>query len=403
MRIAFVAPFQGDELLNRRPIEANLSLGGRAKIALLVSLLRKACHDVEILSQGEVVLNSARFFPAFEEPDSGRPGATVRYASALPFRFINGPWSSLSTLNLLKRRHRSRAFDLVIIYNLKLPQVMCARYALNRLGLPVLLEYEDDHFLDTTPASGLMLTSDIGLKAARRLLGHLSGCVAGSADLLSQVPEPIPRLLLPGVVGDAIVSVTGGLPRRNRVVFSGTHSPAQGLTQLVRAWRTLALPGWELHIAGHGAVTSTLHELAQGDPTVVFHGVLNARANADLLASGRICVVPYEVSTTRGFSFKTVEALAAGLHVVTTRLTALEALPGELGEGLTYLDGNSPDVIASTLRHVIAERRFERTVRDAALRWYGPEPASLALGGFLGEALAYHGAHHPAGARTAGR
>jgi len=39
-------------------------------------------------------------------------------------------------------------FDLVIIFNLKEPQVACANYALRRLGVPVILEYEDDRFVN---------------------------------------------------------------------------------------------------------------------------------------------------------------------------------------------------------------------------------------------------------------
>lgn len=390
MRIAIVAPYQGPTLAARRPIATNLSLGARAKLGIVVELVRMNSHSVEVFSQGEVVERRWKYYAAFDDFVSLGPEVPVHYASAIPVRYVNGLWSSMLTLRMFKRRHRACPFDLLYVYNLKLPQSICARFAVEHLNIPVVLEYEDDHFLDTTPASGLRLTSDIGLNAARTLLPRLSGCLAGSADLLAQVPEPIPRLLLPGVVGEAIAARSVDGVRRDRIVFSGTHSPAQGLEQLVKAWALVRPQGWELHIAGHGAVTARLHELAHGDATVVFHGVLNAQANADLLVSGRISVVPYEVGTTRGFSFKTVEALAAGLHVVTTRLTALESLPAELSEGLTYLESNSPDVISSTLRQVIAERRFERTVRDAALRWYGPEAASRALSGLLDEAMAYH-------------
>jgi hypothetical protein len=42
---------------------------------------------------------------------------------------------------LFKARHSAAPFDLVIIYNLKGPQVVCANYAIRRLGLPVVLEY----------------------------------------------------------------------------------------------------------------------------------------------------------------------------------------------------------------------------------------------------------------------
>jgi glycosyltransferase involved in cell wall biosynthesis len=402
MRIAVVAPYQGPTLARRRPIDSNLSLGARTKLEVIAQLLHEDSHSVEILSQGEVVERQLRYFPGFAGSESIGAGIPISYASAVPVRFVNGLWSSLSTLRLFKARHRVCRYDLLFIYNLKLPQVACARYALDRLGLPVILEYEDDHFLDTSSVSGSRLTSNIGLREAERLLEDLAGCVAGSSDLLSQVPGVIPQLLLPGVVGDAIVKGLPQSPRRNWVVFSGTHSSYQGLEQLVKAWAKLTVPHWELHIAGHGAVTSELRRLAADDRSIIFHGVLDQKQNAALLASGKITVVPYEVSKTRGFSFKTVECLAAGLHVITTRLSALDSLAPELKPGLTYLEDNAPETIAATIQKVITEGLDRRTVRDAAISRYGPAAASRLLHDFLEQVMLFHERNRKRGVAGAG-
>src|SRR5262245_244454 len=325
MRIAYIAPYQGPTLVERRPVVRNLSLGARAKIELIAELLLNSSHMVEIFSQGEVIEPELKRYPPFREEEAFNAKIPIHYGSALPLRFVNGLWSSRSTLQLFKARQKESAFDLVLIYNLKPPQVACAEYALNTLGVPVILEYEDDLFLPFGSRPPRFDTGQFQLIAARRLLRNVSGCIAGSHALLSQAREGVPKLFLPGVVGSTMAS-NGHDGRRNWVVFSGTHSPFQGLEQLVTAWKMAKLPNWQLHIAGHGQVTTALHELARNDPTIVFHGVLNRLDNARLLTTGRLTVVPYEVSVTQGFSFKTLECLGAGVHVISTPLTALEGL-----------------------------------------------------------------------------
>ena len=388
MRIAYIAPYQGPGLVKNRPSLRNFSLGGRIKIELIAELLQTTSHTIEILSQGEVVERQLKFYPAFREPEPFDPNIPVHYASAFPVTFLNGWSSSMSLLRIFKARHRVAPFDVVMIYNLKPPQVACANYAIRRLGLPVILEYEDDQFLEVAESGGSRFTSRFYLSAARRLLGSLSGCVSGSPHLLAQLAGDVPKLLLQGVVGEAILKATKqtNAARRNWVVFSGTHSWAQGIEHLIKAWGTAKLPDWELHIAGHGQLTATLHKLAENNPSIVFHGMLNRGENACLLSMSRIAVVPYDVSQTRGYSFKTIECLGAGLHVITTPLGALDP---EMEIGITYINDNSPDTISACLKKVISERRYEQTSQLATMETYGPEAVSQSLDTFLRQVMTF--------------
>lgn len=385
LNIAFIAPYQGPHLVKNRPCTRNLSLGTTLKIEQVAELLCSEGHRVEILSQGEVIDLSCRIYPALSESSSFHPDIPVHYASAFPVRRLNGMWSSLSTRRLFKQRHSVSRFDLLIIYNLKPPQVACAEYASRRLGLPVALEYEDDQFLEIADSDQSGLMSRYYLGRARRILGSLSGCVSGSPALLEQVPSRGPRLLLPGVVSQEVLNLAQRpkSERRNRVVFSGTHSLAQGLVPLITAWRTLRLPHWELHIGGRGVLTEKLQSMAAGDSSIVFHGLLDRQANAELLTSGRIAAVPYDTTQTRGFSFKTVECLAAGLHVISTPLVALDALTPEMKAGITYIPDNQPQTIASSLRSVITDRLYEHTSERAVAEEYGPGAVARSLEKFL--------------------
>src|SRR5262249_7212454 len=137
MRIAYIAPYQGKTLVQTRPTVINLSLAAKVKIELLADLFTRSSHTVEILSQGEIVERQLKFYPAFDEFHLFNPSIPVSYSSALPIKFINGLSSSLDTLRIFKKRHKESPYDLVIIYNLKLPQMFCALYAVRQLGLPV--------------------------------------------------------------------------------------------------------------------------------------------------------------------------------------------------------------------------------------------------------------------------
>ena len=174
MRVAYIAPYQGPGLQDCRPTLQNLALAGNVKIELIAELLRRHQHDVEVLSQGEVVERRLKYYPAFSETRRFDSRIPVHYASALPVRFVNGWWSSRDMLALFRERHRVSPFDLVIIYNLKRPQVECARYAMDHLGLPVVVEYEDDAFVDLAGQSDTGAKSALAASSRKENLGF--GC-----------------------------------------------------------------------------------------------------------------------------------------------------------------------------------------------------------------------------------
>jgi glycosyltransferase involved in cell wall biosynthesis len=164
----------------------------------------------------------------------------------------------------------------------------------------------------------------------------------------------------------------------NWVVFSGTHYRAQGLEQLITAWRRAKLADWELHLAGQGEMTVTLEKMAEGDRSIVFHGLLNRQENASLLAKSRIGIVPCDPAKTPGsvFPFKAIECLAAGVHVITTPMGAVEP---EMARGMTVMPDNSPETIAASLKQVIDSRAYDCHAEDSAVECYGPPAVANSL------------------------
>ena len=389
MRIAYVANYQGPDLVKNRPCLHNFSLAARVKVQLIAELLRRSSHDVEIISQGalEPLVGGDRFrfrfYPAVPESERFHPDIPIDYLSALSVKFLIGVWESAQAQRVLRARHRRAPYDAIILYNMQAAQVGLGRYA-RRLGVPVVLQYEDDSFVDVHGQRALGLISKYRRRSYRDLLRSVSGGTAVSPYLMSQFPADTPKILLRGVVSDEILRTSQGskASKKNWVVFSGTHEGTQGIEQLVEAWQMLNVPDWELHIAGRGPITTVLEQKAGGNRSIIFHGLLNRAENARLLCAARIGMNPQDLTKTPGnvFAFKIVEYLAAGTHVVTTPRGFLEP---ELEAGITYITDNAPSTIAACLRQLIDTRGYEFTAEEAAVQTYGPDAVSKSLNNLL--------------------
>ena len=305
-----------------------------------------------------MVENAFKFYPALAEAERFHPDIPVYYASALPIKRVNGFWSTSRTLALFKARHQADPFDLVIVWNLKLPQLTCAIHAVEKMCLPVILEYEDDLFVSLSGAA--RTHSEKYRRSLSKLFSGIGGTMACSPRLLSQLPADIPKLLLRGVIGQDLVDAQQRAVRKDWVLFSGSHHKQYGIPALISAWKTASLPGWELHLTGDGPETSLLRKLAENCAGIHFHGLVSRPELVKLMSSAKICINPHETSQTPGnvFAFKIVEYLAAGAHVITTPMGPIEK---ELEAGISYMADNSAETISATLRKVISDRAYSRT------------------------------------------
>ena len=391
MRIAYLAPYQGRTLKTRRPITLNRSLAGSAKMEVIARLLRESGHEVEIFSQGEVVELALKFYPAFAEPVCVTPDVPVHYSSALPVRYLNGFWQGNRLRALFQARHRAAPFDLVLIYNLKVPQIACAEYAMKRLGLPVVIEYEDDAFLDVEGRPDPSLRPGY-VQCARGILASVAGGFACSPHLLAQLPEKRPQLMVRGVVAEEILRASDKTEaeKKNWVLFSGTHYRTKGIAPLIKAWSQAQLPGWELHITGEGEETVALKNLANGQPQIIFHGTVALAELAQLMSLAKICINPHELSSRPGnvFAFKIIEYLAAGAHVISTPMGAVE---NEIAAGITFMPDNTPETIARTLQAVVQTGAWRQTAKRAVHDLYRSDVLRATLDKLIRESASRKG------------
>ena len=147
------------------------------------------------------------------------------------------------------------------------------------------------------------------------------------ADNFRRVGLRMPIAIIPGGVD---IKAASSIPKIHtsdvdfrRVLFIGRIHPVKGLMTLLRALSSVYSRGWILQIAGPDEcdhlkdVLALAKELGLSE-RVVYLGVLDEKSKWSVYNSADLFVLP---SFTENFGIVIVEALSAGLPVITTRGT----------------------------------------------------------------------------------
>jgi glycosyltransferase involved in cell wall biosynthesis len=165
-------------------------------------------------------------------------------------------------------------------------------------------------------------------------------------------------------------------------LFLGRLSPEKGLQTLVSAWRNTPA---KLLVVGDGSEASRLRDAA--GPNVEFAGPVPRTQVAEILRGARALLLPslwYEAQPR-----VILEAYAAGVPVVASRIGGLPDLVVEGGSGL-LVPPNDPDAWARAAGRLLDDQETERFGSGAYRLWeerYSPERAIRDLEDAYGEAL----------------
>jgi glycosyltransferase involved in cell wall biosynthesis len=164
--------------------------------------------------------------------------------------------------------------------------------------------------------------------------------------------------------GDAAAGIrlAGGAPY---ILAIGTIEPRKDMPSLVAAFDTIAaaVPDVRLVVAGPdgwgAAALRAALERSTARARITRVGWVDAGARADLLAGAAAFAYP---SLYEGFGLPPLEAMAAGVPVVTTRAGAV---PEVVGDAAVVVEPRSVDALASALVDVLTDEGLRERLVEA--------------------------------------
>jgi glycosyltransferase involved in cell wall biosynthesis len=219
-------------------------------------------------------------------------------------------------------------------------------------------------YRDSVAASGVVATMLTTHRLARTWVDHVDRFIvptefakgklleAGlAADRLSVKPNFVPDPALPVY------------PREDFALFVGRLSEEKGIGTLLAAWKDL--PSVPLTIVGDGPLRGWVEDRAREMGGGARINVLGRREPDEvrtLMQRARLLVFPSE--SYEGGPRVVLEAFAAGLPVVASRLGSMTELIEDGRTGLHFTARDSSD-LAAKIRHAISGAPLARMGRDA--------------------------------------
>jgi glycosyltransferase involved in cell wall biosynthesis len=165
----------------------------------------------------------------------------------------------------------------------------------------------------------------------RRVVRGASSLVCPSRVLAELVARQLPNIRTEVIpYGFDLGRYAWDAPRRQRILVVSRLLERKGVQDLIEAVAGERLDH-EVHIVGEGPHRESLERLARASATPIrFHGWLDNRSDAlrELYETSQIFVLPSEAEN---FPVVLMEAMAAGLAIVTTRGTGCAEVVGETG------------------------------------------------------------------------
>lgn len=328
--------------------------GGGGRIALeLASRMAERGHEIEIVTSG-----------AMELPPVARSGNMLVRRLACHRKHIEYSTSlekaSYVYAALQQRAGARKPFDMIHSHFI-LPAGLIARYG--RPRLPYLITC---HGSDVPGHNPYESGREHALMRPlwRQVVDGAAAIVSPSQNLEQLIRRAAPS------IGPALHRIPNGYATGNfrptrgepRILMLSRLIPLKGFQHFLRGLEGVKLD-YEVNIVGDGPMRSELEALARRTPTdVVFHGWLNhedARLR-DLFESCAIFVFP-----SGGENFPTVllEAMDAGMAIVTTNV---KGCPEVLGEAGVCVAPASPDALREAVQELISDPDRRQRLGQAA-------------------------------------
>lgn len=198
----------------------------------------------------------------------------------------------------------------------------------------------------------------------QQVVAGASAVVSPSENLEQLILRSAPRLgstlqRIPNGYATGSFRATRGDPR---ILMLSRLIPLKGFQHFLRGLAGVKLD-YEVNIVGDGPMRSELEDLAQRTPTeIVFHGWLDHEDTRlrELFESCSIFVFPSEAEN---FPTVLLEAMDAGMAIVTTDVKGCPEVVGEAG---VCVPPRSPDALREAVQELISDNDRRRRLGQAA-------------------------------------
>ena len=157
--------------------------------------------------------------------------------------------------------------------------------------------------------------------------------------------------------------LSDGHSRRPRILVLSRLQPRKGAQHVVEVFARIAAD-YELHIAGDGPMLPAISRRAAADPRIVVHGWLDGEDPklTELLETSSIFVL---FSEAENFPVSLLEAMAAGLAIVTTSGTGCADV---VGDAALLVEPGDLAGLKAALERLIADPELVRQLGAAGRR-----------------------------------
>lgn len=233
-------------------------------------------------------------------------------------------------------------------------------------GIPLVETEQWTIFLPEDPAA-LTPTLRLGARAALRVARLVMPVSHSLESAMARAGVPGPFRVVPNAVDTSLFHPGPG-GGGERLATVGALNAQKGVDVLLRAFARVraARPGVTLDVVGDGPDRSSCERLCRElglDGAVTFHGILAKERIADMLAHSDLFVLASRFDNN---PCALVEAQAAGLPIVATRVGGIPEVVDDFGE-LAERD-DVEGIAAAILRALDDARRYDRDAIAARAR-----------------------------------
>ena len=238
--------------------------------------------------------------------------------------------------------------NLLWIYNGYAFENLFSKLLINKIKVPVVLEFEDWHF---SRSRGLNPKPYIDNFLYNSNLKNISFSFGVNDNLVKKTESNgIPSLVLPGIVPERLIQLCDQRACFDgdivRVGYFGGLSVEKGVDKIIEVINKLP-NGFKLVLSGAGKLESSLVELASAhEDKIEFHGRVSEDTLYNLIASVDVILNPHSpISDMSGgvFPFKVIEGIASGRLLISTELPSAKV--NGLLDGVLFYDGTSAELL----------------------------------------------------------